>query len=91
VLRFLGPSKVLGFRCFKWLKLQIMMVLLKLPLNFKVKAFFPNCNPYNNAKIHIDPSFVTSCNNIPIPRNLGKASIILSLDSKQINFNYDRL
>jgi hypothetical protein len=75
VLRFLVPSKVLGFRCFKWLKLQIMMVVLKLPLNFKVKAFFSNYNAYNNAKIHIDPSFVTSYSNIPIQRNLGKAPI----------------
>ncbi len=90
VLRFLGPSKVLGFRCFKWLKLQIMMVLLKLPLNFKVKAFFSNCNPYNNVKFTLI-QVVTFCNNIPISRNLGKASIILSLDSRQINSNYDQL
>jgi hypothetical protein len=89
VLKFLGPSKVLGFKCFKWLKLQIMMVLLKLPLNFQVKAFFSNCNAYNNVKIHIDPSSVTSCNKIPIPKNLGKAPIILSLDIGQIKLNYD--
>jgi hypothetical protein len=68
-----------------------MMVLLKLPSNFKVKAFFSNCNAYNNAKIHIDPTFVTSCNNIPISKNLGKAPIILPLNSRIINFNYDRL
>ncbi len=46
-----------GFKCFKLLKLQIAMALLKLLVNFKLNAFSSSCNANNNVdrySLHID-------------------------------------
>jgi hypothetical protein len=70
VLEIFGTSRVLGF---KWLKLQI--ALLKLLVNFKLKAFFSSCNVNNSVdrySLHIDPSFINSYSYTLVPQNLGK-------------------
>jgi hypothetical protein len=85
VLEIFRTSRVLGFN---WLKLQIVVALLKLLVNVKLKAFFSSCNANNSVhrySLHIDPSFINSNNNTLVPQNLGKVPMFcLPIQSKTI-------
>ncbi len=90
VLEIFGTSRVIGF---KWLKLQIAMALLKLLMNFKLKAFFSNYNANNSVNkysFHTNPSFINSYSNTLVPQNLGKAPMFCP-PIQSNNSNFDQL